>query len=164
MNARQNFFRFIFPLRKLYWQICKPKTFGVKVLIVHPTKKEEVLIVTHAYGDRKRLNIPGGGYDPKKETPFRAAMREIQEELGVTLVALHKLGDYYSEGEGKRDSVIIFRGVLKDSDVLKHNNELREITWMDLRTIRERSNVAKILQHAVALYTTSITNDSNAPI
>jgi len=59
--------KLVFPLAKIYWRILKPKTFGVKAIIVHPENSEQILLIQNSYGSKKIWNLPGGGYNPKKE-------------------------------------------------------------------------------------------------
>ncbi|HWS37678.1 MAG TPA: hypothetical protein VN408_33735, partial [Actinoplanes sp.] len=49
-------------LLQTYWKVFRPKTFGVKALILHPSDPGLFLAVRHSYTDQKRWGLPGGGY------------------------------------------------------------------------------------------------------
>jgi 8-oxo-dGTP pyrophosphatase MutT (NUDIX family) len=97
--------KLLHPIRRLYWKIAKPKTFGVKVAIYSPNE-QEVILVRHRYGS-SALMLPGGALE-KGETIEQAAEREILEELNIKISNLRHLHTYVSEGEGKRDTVYLF--------------------------------------------------------
>ncbi|MEY3784590.1 MAG: hypothetical protein RLZZ230_912, partial [Candidatus Parcubacteria bacterium] len=115
MKIIANIYYLIQPVRSLYWRICKPKTFGARVVITHPQIPENVLLIRHTYGDTTLWNIPGGGYRPGKEKSEDAAKREVMEEVGINILNLKKVGEYYSDSEGKRDTVILFHGTTTET-------------------------------------------------
>ena len=67
----------------------------------------EILLVRHSYGNSRVFLIPGGGVGPF-ETPAAAAPREIREEVGLRLDRLTFRACYFSNSEGKRDTVSVF--------------------------------------------------------
>ena len=99
---------FLFHLASIYWKVFRPKTFGVKGIVPHPDDDRQILLIRNTYGNRMLWNLPGGGYQPKRESPERAIDREIREELSVTSYNTERLGQYRTDTEGKRDTVIIF--------------------------------------------------------
>src|SRR3989338_69091 len=106
MKIKQLFYAALMPMVKLYWRVLQPKSFGVKVLITYPTETSKVLLVRHSYGNTSLWNIPGGGYNPKKESAEIAAKREVFEELGVEVTQLSLLGEYLtSKKESKTQSL-----------------------------------------------------------
>jgi 8-oxo-dGTP diphosphatase len=105
--------------RKLYWRTFHPKTFGAQVLLKHPQNKNLVLLIRHTYGNQTLWNIPGGGYNPKKETAATAATREVLEELGVEVIDLQELGEYNTSDEGKIDTVTLFSSILEDIEGIR---------------------------------------------
>lgn len=138
------------PAVKIYWRIVKPESFGVKVLLVHPTEKNKVLLVRHSYGNKLLWNIPGGGYNPNKEAAEKAAQREIYEELGVEVKQLQQLGEYLTTKEGKQDTVIMFKGTIENIAVLKPNPEIIELEWAESSLLGGRGNdVARVARRAV---------------
>ncbi|MEM8859585.1 MAG: NUDIX domain-containing protein [Chloroflexota bacterium] len=117
------------PFLRLYWNLFRPKTFGVKVLIQHP-KSDQILLVQHSYGDTNFWHLPGGSYNPKRESAEEAAQREVVEELGIELVDLAFLADYQTAAEGKQDTVSIFMAVAKSVE-LTLSKEIKSAEWFD---------------------------------
>lgn len=144
------FIDFLMPTVRLYWRIAKPKTYGVKVLIVDDARR--CLLVSHTYGDRGLWNIPGGGYVPKRETAFDAAKREVREELGVEPKQLHVLGTYQTDGEGKRDTVTMFLGTLPEQFNIAPSNEIAEYVWSEIGEVKNRNDVARVVRRAISAY------------
>lgn len=142
---------FVWPLVKLYWRIVKPKTYGVRVLLIHPHDDQKVLLVQHSYGNRSLWNIPGGGYKPKRERPIEAAKREMKEEFGQELVNPQELGLYQTAGEGKQDTVTIIRGSLEGVVFKNLDPEISQVSWETMDSVLTRDDVAKVVKHAVRL-------------
>jgi ADP-ribose pyrophosphatase YjhB (NUDIX family) len=93
MKIKKIAYAILMPGMRLYWKIFKPRSYGVKVAIMHPANPEKLLLVRHSYGNTTLWNIPGGGYNPKKETAQNAAAREVLEELGVDVLGLLQIGE-----------------------------------------------------------------------
>ena len=66
-----------------YWKVVKPRTYGVKALILHPSDPGSCVMIRHSYADRERWGLPGGGYRPRRESAENAVRRECMEELGI---------------------------------------------------------------------------------
>jgi len=149
MKVKQFFFAALMPVVKVYWRIVKPKSFGVKVLLTHPTETSKLLLVRHSYGNMSLWNIPGGGYNPKKESAEAAAKREIFEELGVKVLQLQLLGEYLTAREGKQDTVLMFKGTVADVAAIKTNPEISELEWAENSLLKDRGNeVARVARRA----------------
>jgi len=88
----------------LYWRIRKPRTLGVRAVVVD--QHERVALVRHTYADQWYL--PGGGV--KKGESFEAALlREMREEVALNNVAIERvLGVYHSRREAKDDHIVVF--------------------------------------------------------
>jgi 8-oxo-dGTP diphosphatase len=115
-----------------YWRVVRPKTFGVKALILHPSEPGLCVMIRHSYTDQQRWGLPGGGYHPRRESAESAVRRECREELGIEFIgAVEVLDEHLTELEGKRDSLIIFRGVALSAK-LKPNREIAEARWTPL--------------------------------
>ncbi len=155
MSLKQYILWLVMPTVRLYWRVRKPQTFGVKVLLRHPERPNEVLIIRHTYGNRNLWNIPGGGYNPEKESPQQAAVREVREELGVDVVDLVQIGEYQTVGEGKRDTVVMFSGTITDLNMLKPNAEVEEVSWQNYETLGGRIDVARVARRAAEKITRS---------
>ncbi len=141
----------VMPLVRWYWRVCRPKTFGVKVLIRHGVKNDEILLIRHTYGDQTLWNIPGGGYNPKKESAEEAANREVKEELGVPILNLIQIGEYKTSAEGKRDTVIMFVAEMTDANfnAIKLSSEVAEVTWQNYQIVAKRNDVALVARRAI---------------
>jgi len=107
----------------VYWYVVRPQRWGIKVLLVSGKK---VVLVRHSYSGG--WNLPGGGFNPKREQPENAARRETRQELGVDLCEITELGRYDSTAEYKRDTVICFLGRLR-SDQLDPSAEIDAAQW-----------------------------------
>ncbi len=141
---------FLSPFFTAYWRILKPKTFGVKCLILSSARPREVLMVRHTYGNTKKWHLPGGGYNPKRETSNNAAQREVYEELGINIKSTNYLGQYKTSAQGKRDTVDIFL-CYANSSTFKKNSEISEARWVGFDEIQENDNFTPITHYALML-------------
>jgi 8-oxo-dGTP diphosphatase len=149
MKIKQLFYAALMPIVKIYWRVFQPKSFGVKVLITHPTETSKVLLVRHSYGNTSLWNIPGGEYNPKSESAEKAARREIFEELGVEVLQLRLLGEYLTSNEGKQDIVTMFSGTIENVTKVKTNPEISELEWAESSLLDSRENdVARVARRA----------------
>jgi len=89
---------------RLYWRVRRPKTFGVRAFVFSADGR--LLLVKHTYD--KYWYLPGGGRK-ESEPAENALARELREELGIreALIERH-LATYFSEREGKRDTIDVF--------------------------------------------------------
>ena len=97
--------RLLYPLKRATLRLLRRKTRGVKVMLFNP--QGELLLIRNSYGRSHLFVLPGGGIRPF-ETPAAAAVREVREEVGVTAERVTPLSTYYSEAEGKKDTVHLF--------------------------------------------------------
>jgi ADP-ribose pyrophosphatase YjhB (NUDIX family) len=89
---------------KIYWRIRQPMTVGVRTFVFN--EKGAVLLVRHTYMDGWFL--PGGGVH-KGEPLARAALREAEEEVGVTSPRQPILfGAYSYFGDHKSDHIVLY--------------------------------------------------------
>jgi 8-oxo-dGTP diphosphatase len=141
--------RIINNVLKIYWKVFRPRTFGVKALILHPSVPGLCVMVRHSYVDQERWALPGGGYRPRKESAGEAIRRECMEELGVKLSSAVVLKELVTEGEGKRDHLTIFSGTALSAE-LRPNREIAEVRWTpydysglpDGRLVSQWANIA----------------------
>lgn len=109
---------------RLYWRIRRPRTFGVRALVVGPDGR--LLLVRHTYD--RYWYLPGGGRK-KMEPAEEALARELREELGIEDARPERrLGAYFSEREGKRDTIDVFV-VRADSVGKLQRLEIAEARW-----------------------------------
>ena len=148
MKLKHYIYSVIMPFRRLYWRLLNPKTFGVKILIRHPQNQNEILLIRHSYGNQTLWNIPGGGFNPNKELAKEAAVREVQEEVGVAVMDLQLVGEYKTSSEGKRDTVTLFAGTVSNTNFIL-NNEIAEFVWQDYRMVLKRTDVARVAIRAI---------------
>jgi 8-oxo-dGTP diphosphatase len=124
--------RIINKVLKIYWKVFRPRTFGVKALILHPSVPGLCVMIRHSYADQERWALPGGGYRQKKESAEDAIRRECMEELGIKLSsAVVVLKELVTEREGKRDHLTIFSGTALSAE-LRPNREIAEVRWTPL--------------------------------
>ncbi|MBD0370087.1 MAG: NUDIX domain-containing protein [Pyrinomonadaceae bacterium] len=109
---------------RVYWFLFRPQLYGVKCLIEFDGR---ILMIRNTYGDM-HWTFPGGGFK-RNETPEMAAMREVSEEVGISLSVLRPLGEYTSRDEFKRDTVKCYAGRVTTPDFEIERNEIYEAAW-----------------------------------
>lgn len=137
------------PFVRWYWRIVRPKTFGVKIFILNPHNQDEVLLVRHSYGNRKKWNLPGGGYRPKRETPIQASIREVREELRLELLNTKIIGEYSSDLEGKQDTVTILLSSISERDEVVPRDEVAEVTWENTKDLFLQEDVSRVVKEGL---------------
>lgn len=142
LKTKQKIFRLVspvlYPLVRIYWRVARPKGYGAKVIIACG---KEILAVRHTYG-LKKWTFPGGKIE-KGEDPTNAALREISEELGVTLPTVRLLGRFESTSEGKRDNVFVFHAVVGTKEVTPDTFEIEEVGWFTKNSLPPLGPVAR---------------------
>ncbi len=113
-------------LMRGYWALRHPETHGALVVI---RSGGEVLLVRNSYVPY--YSLPGG-YVQRHETARQAALRELTEEVGVSVSAeaLELVRDETHDWEGKRDHVEIFTlEVAVRPNVFVDHREVVEASW-----------------------------------
>lgn len=113
-----------------YWFVFRPSGHGVKVLIEYEGK---VLLARHNYGHRI-WTFPGGGVE-KNELPISAAVREMQEEVGISLSEVAWFGLYETDYEYKKVIVDCYYATVLSSAYKIDNFELAEAQWFPLNDL-----------------------------
>jgi len=135
------------PIRKFYWFIIRPKTYGVKVLIQHENK---FLFIRNAYG-LKKWTFPGGGLK-RGEAPEQGGRREVFEEVGIVIKNILYMGDYQSSRLYKRDTIYGYYSIVDTPYFKIDSTEIEEAKWLSLDKIPKDYSWA--VSDVLNLYTT----------
>jgi len=119
-------------IAEIYWKIFKPKTFGVRALIID---KNKVLLVKHTY--LPEWYLPGGGIKIK-ESFKNVLKRELYEELGLYPENIKLFGKYTNIKEGKRDTIRVYL-VKQKIDINKLKPDKKEIVEIKLFNLDQLS-------------------------
>jgi 8-oxo-dGTP pyrophosphatase MutT (NUDIX family) len=113
-------------IRRVYWYVFRPRTFGVKCVVRHEGRW---LMIRNSYGNGF-WTLPGGAIH-RGEQPAAAAIREVGEEVGVDLGSVEPVGSYESNREYKKDTVYCFVADVMSSDHRIDRREVIEADWFD---------------------------------
>ena len=119
-----------YPLLKAYWFIRRPTTTGVRCVIFHD---QHLLLIKHTYGS-PLLTTVGGGIKPG-ETPRQAAVREVNEEVGLELCNLQQVGSLTHTSEFKKDTIYVFSAESTDKQLHIDPDEIKEAEWFDINNL-----------------------------
>jgi len=129
----------IFGMRS-WWYITRPKTAGVKVVIIHENK---ILLIKTTYG--YKYSLPGGGIK-RNETPEAAIKRETREEVGILLNEVIELPSFVTHEEYKEDTVHSFYSEVKTRDCKLDLFEIDKAEWYPIDNLPKTGPVtAKII-------------------
>jgi 8-oxo-dGTP pyrophosphatase MutT (NUDIX family) len=130
-------------LFRLYWFIIRPKTKGVKALILSGGK---VLMVRLTYYP-KTWTFPGGGAN-KDEDPKLAVIRECEEEVGIKLSDPKFIRTLDFNHEYKKDTVYIYKEEISNTNFKIDKKEIAEASWFDLKKLPSDmgKNALKIIE------------------
>ena len=96
--------RLIAKAARLWWMIRRPRTMGVRAIVLDGT--DRIALIRHTY--RPHWYLPGGGVD-RKEAFDIALARELREEIGLGAFRTERiLGVYRNRHEFKDDHVVIY--------------------------------------------------------
>jgi 8-oxo-dGTP pyrophosphatase MutT (NUDIX family) len=96
-------------VRRGGWFLTRPKTAGVHAIAL--TGAGRIILVTLSYADGWRL--PGGGRKAG-ESPVRAVLRELEEEIGMTAYAgIEMVGEFHYRPDFRHaeGTLFVVRGV-----------------------------------------------------
>ena len=134
-----------YSLLKLYWFLFRPKTQGVRCLII---KDNSILLIQHSYGS-SNWTVPGGG-TKTGESIAESAKREISEEVGITVSELTKLGCVQYDEEYKKDSIYVFLTTVASEAFTIDELEISSAQWFPLDSLPDNSS--KLLERFLFLY------------
>ena len=95
-------FRLGFPLARVWWRLRRPRHEGALVAIY---VGQSLLLLKSSY--RAEWGFPGGSIRAG-ETPAAAALREMEEEIGLSSHPLLPAGSVAGQWDGRRDRVHFF--------------------------------------------------------
>ena len=131
LTTPDGFYRFAYRhgirAARLWWWFTRPHTLGAHVMIWHEGK---VVLVRTSY--RADWMAPGGGLKAS-ETPSEGAVREVSEEVGLTLRAedLHLVEVIEHSPDNRQDKLHLFEThVATVSAIRIDNREVVEARWV----------------------------------
>lgn len=126
---------FLNRLARAYWKLVKPRTLGVRAIILDESG-ENVLLVRHTYTGG--LYLPGGGVK-KFEKPEDAIARELKEELGYAVTGCDLFGVYSNFTESKSDTVIVVTCTGQITENIK-SNEIESFGFFDIHDLPKETS------------------------
>lgn len=128
------------PLRKAYWFLFRPNTYGVKCIVQNDGK---VLLIRNTYGNGA-WTFPGGGAK-REETSEDAVRREVLEEVGIEARKFKEIGQFVNAKECKRDTVTVFTAECEQGHVTLDPMEIAEAQWFDRHDLPTMSENARTI-------------------
>ncbi len=146
--------RLIGKAARLYWRITRPRTIGVRAVLLDA--RERAALVRHTYTDQWYL--PGGGVK-RGESIAAALLRELDEEVAVRDPHIDRvLGVYHSRREGKDDHIVIVVARVNDApgDLARADPmEIEDAGWFPLDALP--ANISPATERRIAEYREGVT-------
>lgn len=130
-------YRVLNAARVAYWFVARPRTAGAHCLIEHDGS---FLLIRNSYG-LPLWTLPGGGIR-HQESPTEAVVREVREEVGISLAHVEPLGSYVSTAEFKVDTVHCFYASVPSSTYTIDNGEVMRAAWFPADALPAARTVA----------------------
>jgi 8-oxo-dGTP diphosphatase len=124
LRIRRLGYRLAFRFLQVFWFVARPEKRGVKCLV---TDRDRVLLVRHTYG-RRDWDVPGGSIK-RRESPLKAAHREMSEELGLDGAPWAEIGQVRGRLDHRRDTIHCFRVELSAPALTLDRGELETAEW-----------------------------------
>lgn len=125
-------------VRRWAMRVGRWRTTGVKAMVFDRTGA--LLMIRHRYGNTTLWMLPGGGV-ARGEEPQAAALREVREETGCVMTGIAPIGMYRARGEGRRDTVHLFRGTTDDAPIAD-GVEVAEVAFFAMDALPEATSPA----------------------
>lgn len=129
MTIQGWFYRLGYPWARRVWYFTRPVTEGIIAII---RRGEDILLVRQSYRT-KSWCLVGGGID-EGETPHDACIREVGEEVGLTVSWTREFHAFLWTKENKRDTVHAF-AALADGEPTVDGNEIIEARWFNINRL-----------------------------
>ena len=106
----------------------------VDCLIFNLQSAKEILLIRRKNPPFKNEWALPGGFIDMNETLKESAIRELNEETGISGIELHQLDTYGDPGRDPRGRVvsIIFWGIIKNINQVKAGDDAKEAEWFSL--------------------------------
>ncbi len=122
---------------RTWWYITRPITSGAKVILMCG---DEILLIKTTYG--YSYSLPGGGIK-KGESPREAALREVYEEVGITLDEVTTLPSFITYDEYKEDTVYGFYAEVRSKAYKLDRLEIDLAEWHPLNNLPKTGHVTE---------------------
>lgn len=124
--SKATLYKISYPVMKTYWFLRRPTTEGVRCIV---TLENKILLVKHTYGS-PLLTTVGGGIK-KSESLEQAVIREVKEEVGLSLKNIKQLGSIQYKEEFKKDTIHVFFANANEGEITIDSTEIKEAGWFD---------------------------------
>jgi mutator protein MutT len=118
-----------YELKNFILSLFSRKTIGVRALVI---QEGQILLIKHTY--TSGWHHPGGGIEAG-ETGLQAIKRELQEEVGVTLLKNHTILGFYYNILNKRDDYVVVYVCTNFKRVDVKSREISEAKWFPLESL-----------------------------
>lgn len=132
-----------YPSLRVYWFLAGTRIHGVQCVI---SRDDQVLLVRHSYGDRRRWELPGGAVK-RNEQPRDAAVREMREELGIEVRDWRAVGEVSIRVDRRQGTLCCFATSADGLEPQIDEVEIEELGWFhrDALPARRGRHVARVV-------------------
>ena len=143
VKLRILFYKAAYKFYRIYLKAFDLRLRGAVCLIEWQGK---ILLIRKNYGDLK-WNLPGGGIG-RNETPERAAVREVREEVGIRLSGVSEIGSFTGTCYYRKDTLFIFYSAVENPEFQVDGVEIREAEWFEWTALPENlsDDVKRVIQ------------------